>query len=144
MIEAEEALVEEFESRKQLGSAALLRAIGARLEADQESDEHEEPAAGLLSELRAAIVSLNDYSRGLEGRHVRLSRFELEQARLRLLRTAILNFQWRRNACKLWLASTRCPKPVAFCNPNSSNVFLTRSIASSAVDTSRYFHAAIH
>jgi hypothetical protein len=87
LLEAEEALVEEFESRREFGAAALLHALSDRSDevSDVETTSQSETPQTLLRELRSAITSLNEYSEGFETQTGRLSRFELERAKLRLI-----------------------------------------------------------
>lgn len=92
LIDREEALIEEFESRREMGAEALMEIIKHQ-SAPQETEDVPAVAAQpdsrqLLQELQAAIISLNEYAQGFEKRTEQLSRRDSQRAA-----NALLDFQ---------------------------------------------------
>lgn len=88
LIDQEEALIEEFEARRRLGAQALMDVVKQRFgEVDDDSEDvDEQPTPGqLLSELQAAIASLNEFAQDFEKRTERLSRQDTQRAANSLL-----------------------------------------------------------
>lgn len=92
LIDQEEAIIEEFEARRRLGAQALMDVVKQRFlepDADDSSNVEESPAPSqLLSELQAAILSLNEFAHEFEQRTERLSQPETQR-----VANSLLDFQ---------------------------------------------------
>ena len=89
LIEQEEALIEEFESRRQMGAQALLDVLNQRFGPDVSDDSQTVDATPdtrqLLHELQMAIISLNEFAQDFEQRTDRLSQRDTHRAANSLL-----------------------------------------------------------
>jgi hypothetical protein len=92
LIDQEEALIEEFEARRQMGAEALMEVVKQRFgDADAEDESAtEKPATPgeLLHELQAAIISLNEFAQEFDQRTERLSQPETQR-----VANSLLDFQ---------------------------------------------------
>lgn len=89
LIDQEEALIEEFEARRQMGAQALMDVVKQRFadpDAENESAAEEKATPGqLLGELQAAILSLNEFAQEFEQRTEKLSQPETQRVAHSLL-----------------------------------------------------------
>lgn len=87
-IERDEQLVEEFQKRRDLGSAALLERLEHELDSESAQAEPEEQSVQVLRELQAAMSELNDLAIELKQRSGEMTGEEFSQAT-----TSLLDFQ---------------------------------------------------
>ena len=92
LIDQEEALIEEFEARRQMGAQALMDVVKERFadtaaEDEPVADEQATPSQ-LLGELQAAILSLNEFAQEFEQKTERLSHPETQR-----VANSLLDFQ---------------------------------------------------
>jgi hypothetical protein len=89
LIDQEEALIEEFEARRQMGAQALMDVVKQRFgstEAEDSPEVEDRPSPGqLLQELQGAILSLNEFAQDFEKRTARLSQQDTQRAANSLL-----------------------------------------------------------
>jgi hypothetical protein len=92
LIDQEEALIEEFEARRQMGAQALMDVVKQRFastDVDDEAVAEEKATPGqLLGELQAAIISLNEFAQEFEQRTEKLSQPETQR-----VANSLLDFQ---------------------------------------------------
>lgn len=84
-IERDEQLVEEFEKRRDLGSAALLERLEQELDSESAQAEPEGTTLQVLRELQSAMSELNELANELKHRSDEMSGEEFSQATSSLL-----------------------------------------------------------
>lgn len=85
LIERDEELVEEFEKRRDLGSAALLERIQHEMQSESAQPEPESQSLQVLRELQAAVSELNQLASDLKRRSSEMTGEEFSQATSSLL-----------------------------------------------------------
>lgn len=85
LIDQEEALIEEFDARRQMGAQALMDVIKQRFDQEDAEDDDQPTPRQLLRELESAILSLNEFAQDFEQRTSLLSPQDTERAANSLL-----------------------------------------------------------
>ena len=85
LLERDEELVEEFEKRRDLGSAALLERLQQEMDAEEAQPEPEAESLKVLRELQSAVSELNSLASDLKSRSDEMTSEEFSHATSSLL-----------------------------------------------------------